>query len=195
MTQTVPYKTQTSNTTNTTAMNGTSGEKNGKLLKGMVVGAVVGGALAMLDKTTRKRVSSSTSNVKDSTMGMVAKVRENPSGVMNDWQDRLKTASTVLKDAITDAQSLYEKVNDDVIDQVNQVKEDSSEIIATTKEAAGELKDIGDKVKEAGEEVTGDTTSSVNSSQTSTSSTTTHDNNNNIHPTNRTSSVPGQVGS
>jgi gas vesicle protein len=195
MTQTVPNNTQTSNTTNTTAMNGICGEKNGKLLKGMVVGAVVGGALAMLDKTTRKRVSSRTSNVKDSTMGMVAKVRENPSGVMNDWQDRLKTASTVLKDAITDAQSLYEKVNDDVIDQVNQVKEDSSEIIATTKEAGKELKDIGGKVREAGEEVTGDTTSSVNSSQTSTSSTATYDNSNNIHPTKRTSSVPGQVGS
>lgn len=174
-------------------MNGTSSEKNGKLLKGMVVGAVVGGALAMLDKTTRKRVSSRTSNVKDSTMGMVAKVRENPSGVMNDWQDRLKTASTVLKDAINDAQSLYEKVNDDVIDQVNQVKEDSSEIIATTKEAAEELKDIGGKVKEAGEEVTGESTSSVNGSQSSTSSTSTSDNN--IHPTNRASSVPGQVGS
>ncbi|MGM0752673.1 MAG: YtxH domain-containing protein [Bacillota bacterium] len=193
MAQTVPYNTQTSNTANANRMNGTSGEKNSKLLKGMVVGAVVGGAVAMLDKTTRKRVSSRTSNVKDSTMGMVAKVRENPSGIMNDWQDRLKTASTVLKEAINDAQSLYEKVNDDVIDQVNQVKEDSSEIIATTKEAAEELKEIGGKVKEAGEEVTGDSTSSVNSTQPSTSSTSTHDNN--IHPTNRTSSVPGQVGS
>ncbi|WP_257140968.1 YtxH domain-containing protein [Bacillus sp. AFS015802] len=181
MTQPVPYQTGTKNNT--------QAKRSGKLVKGMVVGAVVGGALAMLDKTTRKNVSTRTSDMKDSTMGMVAKVRENPSGIVNDWQDRLKTASSVLKEAITDAQSLYEKVNDDVIDQVNQIKEDSTEMIATTKEAAEELKDIGGKVKEAGEEVTGDSTSSP----TATSSTSTQENN--VHPTNRTSSIPGQVGS
>lgn len=184
MTQTVPYHTETRNTD---TMNGTSGEKNGKLLKGMVVGAVVGGALAMLDKTTRKRVASNTSTMKDSTMGMVAKVKEDPSGVMNDWQDRLKTASTVLKEAINDAQSLYEKVNDDVIDQVNQVKDNSSELIATTKEAAEELKDIGGKVREAGEEVT-------EGSSPDSPSSASHDVEP-IHPTNRESSIPGQIGS
>lgn len=128
--------------------------------------------------------------MKDSTMGMVAKVRENPSGVVNDWQDRLKTASNVLKEAINDAQNLYEKVNDDVVDQVSQIKDDSTEMIATTKEAAEELKDIGSKVKEAGEEVTGDSTPS----QPATSSTSTSEDQS-IHPTNRTSSIPGQVGS
>jgi gas vesicle protein len=183
MTHPVPYETETRNNTKV------NGKMNGKLVKGMVVGAVVGGAIAMLDKTTRKNVSNRTTDMKDSTMGMVAKVRENPSGVVNDWQDRLKTASSVLKEAINDAQSLYEKVNDDVVDQVNQLKDDSSEMIAATKEAAEELKDIGGKVKEAGEEVTGDSTSS----QPVTSSTSTQDNN--IHPTNRTSSIPGQVGS
>ncbi len=181
MTQPVPYETQTRNTTND--------GKNGKLLKGMVVGAVVGGALAMLDKTTRTNVTSRTSDMKDSTMGMVAKVKDNPSGVVNDWQDRLKTASTVLKDAINDAQSLYEKVNDDVMGQVNQVKEDSSDVIATTKEAAEELKDIGGKVREAGEEVTNGSTTS----QPSTSSTSSDEQN--IHPTDRSSTIPGQVGS
>lgn len=183
MKQPVPYETGTRNNMKV------DGKRNGKLVKGMVLGAVVGGAIAMLDKTTRKNVTSRTSDMKDSTIGMVAKIRENPTGVVNDWQDRLKTASTVLKDAINDAQSLYEKVNDDVIDQVNQIKDDSTEMIATTKEAAEDLKDIGSKVKEAGEEVTGDSTSS----QPVTSSTSTQDNN--IHPTNRTSTIPGQVGS
>jgi gas vesicle protein len=183
MTQPVPYET---GTRNNTKMNG---KRNGKLVKGMVVGAVLGGAFALLDKTTRKNVSSRTSDMKDSTMGMVAKVKENPSGVVNDWQDRLKTASSVLKEAISDAQSLYEKVNDDVMDQVNQIKDDSSEMITTTKEAAEELKGIGGKVQEAGEEITGDSTSS----QPVTSSTSTQDHI--IHPTNRKSGIPGQVGS
>ncbi|MFI8686036.1 YtxH domain-containing protein [Rossellomorea sp. NPDC077527] len=181
MTQPVPYETGTRNTTKVKS------QRNGKLVKGMVVGAVVGGAIAMLDKTTRKNVTSRTSDMKDSTMDMIEKVKENPSGVVNDWQDRLKSATGVLKEAISDAQSLYEKVNDDVIDQVNQIKDDSSEMIATTKEAAEELKDIGGKVKEAGEEVTGE-------SENMTSSTSTEEDNT-IHPTNRTSSIPGQVGS
>ena len=123
-------------------------------------------------------------------MDLVSKVKEDPSGVVNEVQDRIKTASGVLKEAINDAQNLYEKVNDDVIDQVNQIKDDSTEMIATTKEAAEELKDIGSKVKEAGEEVTGESTPS----QPATSSTSTSEDQS-IHPTNRTSSIPGQVGS
>ena len=123
-------------------------------------------------------------------MDMVAKVKEDPSGVVNEMQDRIKTASGVLKEAINDAQSLYEKVNDDVIDQVNQIKDDSTEMIATTKEAAEELKDIGGKVKEAGEEVTGESTSTPTQQTSSVSTEDQH-----IHPTNRTSSIPGQVGS
>ena len=191
MTQPVSYGTQTNQRTDlhVTPVNTEQKESSSKLIKGMVVGAVVGGALAMLDKTTRKKVGSTTSNMKDSTMGVVNQVKENPSGVMNDWQDRIKSASSVLKEAINDAQTLYEKVNEDVVEQVNQVKEDSSEIIATTKEAASELKGIGEKVKEAREEVTGDSTTS------STNNTATSNNNNSIHPTNRSSDIPGQVGS
>ncbi|WP_064092669.1 hypothetical protein [Rossellomorea aquimaris] len=185
MTQPVSYGNQSNQRTelHVTPTNTAQNESSSKLLKGMVVGAVVGGALAMLDKTTRKKVQSTTSTMKDSTMDVVNQVKENPSGVMNDWQDRIKTASSVLKEAINDAQTLYEKVNEDVVDQVNQVKEDSSEIISTTKEAASELKGIGEKVKEASEEVTGDSTTSETN------------NNQSIHPTNRSSDIPGQVGS
>ncbi|MCA1056873.1 YtxH domain-containing protein [Rossellomorea aquimaris] len=165
-------------------------KRSGKLVKGIVVGAVVGGAVAMLDKNTRKKVTNGTSSMKDSTMDMVSKVKENPSGVVNDWQDRIKSASSVLKEAINDAQKLYEKVNGEVIDQVNQVKDDSTDVIATTKEAAEDLKEIGSKVKEAGEEVTSESseTSSVSTSIPSSDST-------NVHSTNKPSSIPGQVGS
>ena len=128
-------------------------EKNGKLLKGLVVGAVIGAAIAMLDSNTRNKVTSTTKNVKDSTLDMYSQVRNNPGEVKNDLQERLKSASTVLKDAINDAQSLYEKVNENILAPVSQVKEDSSGIISSAKEITSDIKEISGKVKEAGEEV------------------------------------------
>lgn len=167
MTQTVSY--------NNTNVSPNEEEKNGKLVKGMVLGAVVGGALAMLDSTTRQKVTSNTKSMKDSTMDMVGQVRNDPSGVKSDLQDRLSSAQSVLKEAINDAQNLYEKVNGDIVGQVNQVKEESSEILSTAKEATSDLKDIGGKVKEAGEEVMDENSSqsggSLNSGSASNSST------------------------
>ncbi|MEK5185308.1 YtxH domain-containing protein [Solibacillus sp. FSL W7-1324] len=133
----------------------TTENDNGKLLRGMVIGAVIGGALAMLDSTTRNKVTETTKNMKDSTMDMYSQVKNNPSEVKDDLQDRLKSASSVLKEAISDAQNLYEKVNTNIIQPVTMVTEESSEILSHAKDATTDLKDIGGKVKEAGEEVKG----------------------------------------
>lgn len=128
-------------------------EENGKILKCMVIGAVIGGVLALLDSNTRNKVTATTKNMKDSTMDMYSQVKNNPSDVKNDLQERLKSASSVLKEAIRDAQNLYEKVNENIIVPVSIVKEESSEILSSAKEATTDLKEIGGKVKEAGEEV------------------------------------------
>ncbi|MCM3721146.1 YtxH domain-containing protein [Solibacillus isronensis] len=133
----------------------TENDNNGKLLRGMVIGAVIGGALSMLDSNTRNKVTETTKNMKDSTMDMYSQVKNNPSEVKDDLQERLKSASSVLKDAISDAQNLYEKVNENIILPVTMVKDESSEILSHAKEATTDLKDIGGKVKEAGEEVKG----------------------------------------
>lgn len=114
---------------------------------------MIGAAIAMLDSNTRNKVTSTTKNVKDSTLDMYSQVRNNPVEVKNDLQERLKSASTVLKDAINDAQSLYEKVNENILGPVSQVKEDSSGIISSAKEITSDIKEISGKVKEAGEEV------------------------------------------
>lgn len=144
--------TQTSyNNLSTTSVN----DNNGKLLRGMLIGAVIGGALSMLDANTRNKVTETTKNMKDSTMDMYSQVKNNPSEVKDDLQERLKSASSVLKEAISDAQNLYEKVNENIILPVTMVKDESSEILSHAKEATTELKDIGGKVKEAGEEVKG----------------------------------------
>lgn len=144
--------TQTSyNNLSTTSVN----DNNGKLLRGMIIGAVIGGALSMLDANTRNKVTETTKNMKDSTLDMYSQVKNNPSEVKDDLQERLKSASSVLKEAISDAQNLYEKVNENIILPVTMVKDESSEILSHAKEATTELKDIGGKVKEAGEEVKG----------------------------------------
>lgn len=143
--------TQTSYNVSTTTEN----DNNGKLLRGMIIGAVIGGALSMLDSNTRNKVTETTKNMKDSTMDMYSQVKNNPSEVKDDLQERLKSASSVLKEAISDAQNLYEKVNENIILPVTMVKDESSEILSHAKEATTDLKDIGGKVKEAGEEVKG----------------------------------------
>ncbi len=131
----------------------TENENNGKLLKGMVIGAIIGGAIAMIDPNTRNKVTSTTKNMKDSTMDMYSQVKDNPSEVKNDLQERLSSASSILKEAIKEAQNLYDKVNKNILQPVHQVTEESSEIISSAKDATTDLKEIGGKVKEAGEEV------------------------------------------
>lgn len=143
--------TQTTTYNNVSATN--ESEENGKILKCMMIGAVIGGALAMLDSNTRNKVTATTKNMKDSTMDMYSQVKNNPSDVKNDLQERLKSASSVLKEAISDAQNLYEKVNENIIVPVSMVKEESSEILSSAKEVTTDLKEIGGKVKEAGGEV------------------------------------------
>lgn len=133
----------------------TENDNNGKLLRGMIIGAVIGGALSMLDSNTRNKVTETTKNMKDATMDMYSQVKNNPTEVKDDLQERLKSASSVLKEAISDAQKLYEKVNENIILPVTMVKDESSEILSHAKEATTDLKDIGGKVKEAGEEVKG----------------------------------------
>ncbi|HZH62612.1 MAG TPA: YtxH domain-containing protein [Metabacillus sp.] len=186
MTQAVSYK-------NTNASSNEE-EKNGKLVKGMVLGAVVGGALAMLDSNTRQKVASNTKCMKDTTMEMVGQVKNDPSGVKSDWQDRMKSAQSILKEAINDAQKLYEKLNEDIFGQVNQIKEESTEILSTAKEATSDLKDIGGKVKEAGEEVMDEnnnqSSGSMNSGSTSNNSTRF----NSTSSESNDSKIPGQLG-
>lgn len=170
-------------------------EKNGKLVKGMVWGALVGGALAMLDSTTRQKVASNTKSMKDSTMEMVGQVKNDPSGVKSDLQERMKSAVTILKEAINDAQNLYEKVNEDIVGQVNQVKDGSTEILSSAKEATSDLKDIGEKVKEAGEEVMDEHNNQSSGNMNSSSSSNNSTRFNTSSSKSNDSKIPGQLGS
>ncbi|KON89770.1 hypothetical protein AF332_25130 [Sporosarcina globispora] len=154
--------------------------QNSKLMKGIVIGGIIGGALAMLDSTTRTKVKTKAMDLKDSSANLISEVRENPGDVKENMINQFKSASNTLKEAIKDAQSLYQRVNDDVFGNMDMVKEVSNDAMSTAKEAKSELADIGSKVKDAGSELMESpvenggnssgsnyqTTSSMNSSET-----------------------------
>ena len=85
-------------------------------------------------------------------MNVVSEVRNNPSDVKEQMMSSFKEASNVLKEAISDAQNLYQRLNEDVFSKVGDAKSLSNEAMNTVTEAKGELKEIGSKVKEAGTE-------------------------------------------
>ncbi|SFC96571.1 hypothetical protein SAMN05443252_11042 [Bacillus sp. OV322] len=128
-------------------------EKNSKMLKGIIIGGIIGGALTLLDSRTRTKVKETAVDLKDSSMGMIAQVKENPGELKDQMISRFKDASTTLKEAISDAQSLYEMVNEEVLGRVGEVKDISTDALSTAKQATGELKDIGSKVADAGSQL------------------------------------------
>ncbi|WP_216824916.1 YtxH domain-containing protein [Bacillus sp. V59.32b] len=129
-------------------------ENNSKLLKGIILGGIIGGALTLLDSSTRNKVKTTAVDLKDSSVDMFSQVKENPGEMKEQMVQRFKNASDTLKEAISEAQNLYQIVNDDVFGKVNEVKGISTDALNTAKEATGELKEISSKVVEAGSKLT-----------------------------------------
>jgi gas vesicle protein len=164
-----------SNAGSTSAAASSSSSANSKMMKGILIGGVIGGVLAMLDSNTRTKVKDAAVNVKDSSVNMISEVKNNPGDVKEQMMGSFKDASKVLKEAINDAQNLYERLNKDMFGKVSEAKEITSEAVTTAMEAKDELAEIGSKVKEAGATVmdnpvvdaAGEGTSSSTSSNTS----------------------------
>lgn len=128
----------------------TDQEANSKLLKGIIIGGIIGGALTLFDSTTRSKVKKAASGMTASSKEMLVNVKENPQETKNQMIDRFKTASTTLKDAINDAQDLYAKFNEDVFSKVEEVKDISSDAVSTVKDSKEDIKEVGSKVAKAG---------------------------------------------
>ncbi|RZT21321.1 hypothetical protein [Fictibacillus sp. BK138] len=139
--------------------------QNSKLLKGIVIGGLVGGALALIDYNTRTKVKNTAVGLKDSSSKMITEVKQNPGDVKDQMISQFKTASNTLKEAITDAQQLYERLNKDVFGNINTLKEISNDVFTTTKEARGDLNNITSKLKDAGTEMTENPLDSTKSSE------------------------------
>ncbi|MTH55757.1 YtxH domain-containing protein [Bacillus mangrovi] len=128
--------------------------KNSKLIRGMLLGAIVGGAITMLDSTTRKKVSKGAGGIKDSTVSIVQNVKNNPGEVKDQLVNQFNSARNTLESAIKDAQSIYESLNSGVFKKVTEVAATSQEAMQNVKDAAGDVKEVGSKVAEAGSELT-----------------------------------------
>ncbi|MBM7579617.1 YtxH domain-containing protein [Jeotgalibacillus terrae] len=178
----------------------TKNDNSSKLLMGVLVGAAVGAAIALLDSNTREQVKTGSKNVGSSTSGFVRNVKDNPGEFKNDLSGRFQSAVSTLKNAMSEAQSLYEKVNEDVVPQVEAIRESASDIVDTAKEATEDAKDIGGQVADAGSEVK----EGVSSSAGSTGSTGSSSSNDSVVQLNKKSQntvdaspqgdIPGDVG-
>ncbi|RHW41566.1 hypothetical protein D1B31_07560 [Neobacillus notoginsengisoli] len=128
-------------------------EKNSKLLKGIVIGGVIGGILTLLDSSTRSSLKETATELKNTSKNMFTEVKQNPNEVKDQMVTQFQQASNVLKDAIADAQRLYDRLNSDLFGKVSEVKDISKDAIDTVMGFKGEVKEIGSKVAEAGTEL------------------------------------------
>jgi gas vesicle protein len=138
-------------------------QTNSKLLKGILIGGLVGGALTLLDSNTRNKVKRSAVLLKDNSMNMIEQVKENPGEVKEQMVSGVKGATETIKEAINDVETLYETVNEDVVGKVSEVKDISTNALGTAKEATNELKDISSKVVVAGKQLKETPAQSMNS--------------------------------
>lgn len=128
-------------------------ESNSKLLKGIIIGGIVGGALTLLDSNTRNKVKRSAISLKDNSMNMVEQVKANPGEVKEQMVSGVKGATDTIKEAINDVETLYETVNEEVVGKVSEVKDISTNALDSAKDATSELKDISSKVVVAGKQL------------------------------------------
>ncbi|NHM31486.1 hypothetical protein [Neobacillus terrae] len=157
---------------NQTYSSSNESEKNSKLLKGVVIGGLVGGVISLLDSSTRSTVKETALGLKSTSKNLLNEVKENPGEVKEQMISQFKEASNILKDAITDAQSLYERLNNDIFGKMGDVKEITNSAMSTAKDVTGDLKQIGSKVADAGSELkavvpTGGSSTSSSSSYSS----------------------------
>jgi gas vesicle protein len=130
-------------------------EKNSKLLKGVVLGGIIGGVVSLVDANTRNSLKETAGDLKTSSQRMLSEVKENPGEVKDQVLQQFKEASVILKEAISDAQGIYERVNADLFSNMGDIKELTNIAMSTVKDAKGEIAQIGSKVAEAGTELKG----------------------------------------
>ncbi|MCF6139288.1 YtxH domain-containing protein [Pseudalkalibacillus berkeleyi] len=116
------------------------------LLKGIVIGAVVGGLAALIDKNTRKNVQERSIKLKDQTSSLYKTVREEPNVIMNSVKHTMETTSKALNELSREVK--------EVVGKIDEVRQNSLETYSSVREVGGELKDVSSKLKEAGKEIT-----------------------------------------
>lgn len=115
------------------------------VVTGMLLGALVGGLLALLSTSNRENTKQSFSSAKSSVGGLVDTVKQDPAGTASQVIGQVKAATEVIQDVATDVQNVYEKV----AGEVDTIKQDVNKVVGTAQEAKSDLQSIGEKVVEA----------------------------------------------
>lgn len=132
-----------------------SGGPKINVVTGMLLGALVGGLIALLSSSNRETTKQSLTNAKSSVGGLVDTIKEDPAGKASQVIEQVKSASGMIQEVSTDVQNVYEKV----VGEVDTVKEDVNKVVETAQEAKSDLQDIGEKVVEAKDTALGNETS------------------------------------
>ncbi|MGA9288934.1 MAG: YtxH domain-containing protein [Anaerobacillus sp.] len=119
-----------------------SGNQN-KLFKAVLIGGLAGALISLLDKGTRDSIRSGSKRAGN----VLRDVKNNPSYYTDKWKQTVDDASGLMKEVQEDISTLSEKFNG--------LKDSSVEAFNLVKETQHDLKEIGSRVVEAGEELTG----------------------------------------
>lgn len=85
-----------------------SGENKSKLLQGIIIGAVVGGCISLLDKNTRNAVK----NQSRQTINYAKKVLNDPNRLVRQIQDSSIKLRESFKETVDDVTFIYKKVQE-----------------------------------------------------------------------------------
>ncbi|SDN31538.1 hypothetical protein SAMN04488137_4061 [Fictibacillus solisalsi] len=120
-------------------------KNDSKLLKGILIGAAVGAAVAMLDRSTRQSMKQRSIGVKDTTMNLARTVKDDPQSLTSGMKETFQSASTAVNDVVEDVKHL--------MSTVDSVKNTGMQAVEQVKGAGNEVAKIGSKLKDAGQDV------------------------------------------
>lgn len=128
----------------------TDNERNSMLMRGVVIGGLVGGVFSLIDAKTRNQLKETAVDLKSTSKSLLNGVKENPSEMKEQMVSQFTQVTNVLKEVMGDAQKLYERLNEDLFSKMGNIKEVSSDALSTVKGAKDDLKQIGYKLADAG---------------------------------------------
>lgn len=128
-------------------------QEKSKLWVGLLTGAAIGVGLTLLDRNTREMMVDKTKTTKDTVSQFTSEVRSNPRETKDQLMGRVQEAAGIIKEAANDLQVLYKETGTELADKMKDVQEETIDIVSTTKEAGQDLQQVGEKVRDAKEEL------------------------------------------
>jgi gas vesicle protein len=124
------------------------------ILPGILIGGIIGGALALRDSNTREKVVDNAVGLKDTSVDMLTQLKENPKETVNELMDQFRTASSTLQEAMNEALDIYQMVTKQLTElknpgSITENLSNVSNIVNVAKEAKEKAADAVSKVTEA----------------------------------------------